>query len=245
MDVEKFPNLSKLLLDESFADAELSFSNGSARVLRSILAASCDYFYNFFYNKSRTVFIIDDISLADFRVYYKYLQESAEITETDIIALLNVQLVIKSNGLENKIYNFIKDEKNVAYIGILFEFTSKSVFENYHNLAKIVIGNNFDKLNEIHAFDSFNYVNLNDLFDQKFIKTKCQHAMLQIVTRWVDYDYKNRKNDWITLMTKLDFNRISSNTIKVYIRENPKISQVPELAQFYFDMLIDDKKHGY
>uniref|UniRef100_A0AC35TJ91 BTB domain-containing protein n=1 Tax=Rhabditophanes sp. KR3021 TaxID=114890 RepID=A0AC35TJ91_9BILA len=227
-----FPNLFGARL---FNDAELVFSDGSIKVSRMMLAGHSKIFFDVFTKDvTKTKFNIKSLKLADFKVYYEYVYfgDDFKIDGNKIVALLQVQIKLNSPDIRIKLIEWIKKKDFVTYLGIFYENSSRSELEEYHNLTEQLITTNFKALCEIKAFDSFTRDNFLRLMRKDFIKNKDQVIILDIITRWVEYDLKTRNSDWLDLILQIDYTKVGRITLEEYVKKNKNIYLIPDLVEF-------------
>uniref|UniRef100_A0AC35TWN6 BTB domain-containing protein n=1 Tax=Rhabditophanes sp. KR3021 TaxID=114890 RepID=A0AC35TWN6_9BILA len=229
-----FPNLFEASL---FNDAELVFSDRSMKVSRMILAGHSKYFYDLFTKDvTQTKFNIKSLKLADFKVYYEYVHsgDDFKIDGDKIVAFLQVQIELNLPDIRIKLKEWIMNKDFVIYQGIFYENSSKSELEEYHNLTKQLITTNFEALCQIKAFDSFSRDNFLKLMSKNFIKNKNKGIILDTIARWVEYDFSNRKSDWLDLVSQIDYTKVDHITLEEYVEKNENIYSMPDLMKFLF-----------
>uniref|UniRef100_A0AC35TNN8 BTB domain-containing protein n=1 Tax=Rhabditophanes sp. KR3021 TaxID=114890 RepID=A0AC35TNN8_9BILA len=222
-----FPNLFEASL---FNDAELAFSDGSMKVSRMILAGHSKYFFNLLTKDvTKTKFDIKNLKLADFKVYYEYVHsgDDFKIDGDKIVAFLQVQIKLNLPDIRIKLNEWIMNKEFIIYQGIFYENSSRSELEEYHNLIEQLITTNFKALCEIKAFDSFSRDNFLRLMRKDFIKNKDQGIILDIIARWVEYDFSNRKSDWLDLVSQIDYTKVelgglhsNQSVVEIDIKQN-------------------------
>uniref|UniRef100_A0AC35UCQ3 BTB domain-containing protein n=1 Tax=Rhabditophanes sp. KR3021 TaxID=114890 RepID=A0AC35UCQ3_9BILA len=236
-----FPNLFGTRL---FNDAELVFNDGSMKVSRMILAGHSKYFFDLLTkDATKTKFDIKSLKIADFKVYYEYVHsgDDFKIDGDKIVALLQVQIELNSPDIRIKLIEWIKKKDFVIYQGIFYENSNRSELEEYHNLTEQLITANFKALCEIKAFDSFSRDNFLRLMRKDFIKNKDQVIILDIITRWVEYDLNNRKSDWLDLVLQIDYTKVERITLEEYVEKNKNIYLIPDLMEFLFSKICAKK----
>uniref|UniRef100_A0AC35TXC4 BTB domain-containing protein n=1 Tax=Rhabditophanes sp. KR3021 TaxID=114890 RepID=A0AC35TXC4_9BILA len=218
-----------------FNDTELVFSDGSMKVSRMILAGHSKYFFDLLTKDvTQTKFDIKNLKMADFKVYYEYVHcgDDFKIDGDKILAFFQVQIELNLPDIRIKLIEWIKKNDFIIYQGIFYENSSKSELEEYHNLTKQLISINFKSLCEIKAFDSFSRDNFLRLMSKDFIKNMDQGIILDIIARWVEYDFINRKSDWLDLVSQIDYTKVERITLGEYVQKNEKIYSIPDLMKF-------------
>uniref|UniRef100_A0AC35TK25 BTB domain-containing protein n=1 Tax=Rhabditophanes sp. KR3021 TaxID=114890 RepID=A0AC35TK25_9BILA len=241
------PNFNYFVDNDVFTDAQLCFTDGSKiKVSRIILCGYSDYFMELFLqNIEETIFPISNMTLTDFKVFYDYilLGDKFVINANNFLSILNVQKVFNISGIENLISNWITKDENYLYQGIVFESTSDTKLEFCRKMSRILIDKEFMKLCKINAFDSFDISSFMELFDQKFIQSKDQDDVLEVITRWIEYDFKNRSCYWIELIQKLNYEKVSKSFLTDYMEKNPKVYESPQLTKFLVSKLSEKIKN--
>uniref|UniRef100_A0AC35U1K1 BTB domain-containing protein n=1 Tax=Rhabditophanes sp. KR3021 TaxID=114890 RepID=A0AC35U1K1_9BILA len=227
--------------DNPFADAELAFKDGTAHVSKSLLSYFSQYFYDLFMkDKTQDKYEIVEIALDDFKCYFEFILkgESFALRSGDILKLINIQKHLKCVYIKETLEEWLKKEEESVTLPIMFEMTNDIIFSQFNIQAKHLIQEDFVNISQKSSFDSLSYDNLNVLFDPTFLSKQNQTVILDIFTRWVEYDLKNRKNLFLNLLMKVDFGKIDNYYIlNIYSSKYPTIYQFPQITTFLFETM--------
>uniref|UniRef100_A0AC35TV23 BTB domain-containing protein n=1 Tax=Rhabditophanes sp. KR3021 TaxID=114890 RepID=A0AC35TV23_9BILA len=245
------PDYSRFLEKNPFGnDAKINFTDGSIEVSRLLLCGHSTFFVDLFTaDVLKSDFNLDELTLKDFKVFYEYIfrGDSFEINGDNIMSLLTNQKHYNVLDLENKLKSWVMDEKNMTFVGIMYENSRDT------------------KLQEMHAFkafDSFEDKSILGLFNKDFNKDKNQEVVLDIISSWVEFDYANRKGEWLNLLMQIYFDTtppaqssittsmfgnitlmqpflaLSDDYIANYTKTNLRIYENPAVSQFFVSLLV-------
>uniref|UniRef100_A0AC35TS90 BTB domain-containing protein n=1 Tax=Rhabditophanes sp. KR3021 TaxID=114890 RepID=A0AC35TS90_9BILA len=239
-------NYAKMSENNPFANAELVLRNGSAMVSKTLLCLFSQYFYDLFMkDKTKDKFEIPEIGLEDFKCYSDFLlQDDFEFSGEQILKLIIIQKQLKCPNIELAIEKCLNNRKYYNYLPIFYESTQNIVLSKFHDEIKTLIQNNVKNIYTNSSFDSIPYDNLIELFDSKCIESQDQTMLLNLFTKWIEFDFRNRNGLWIILLEKLDSTKLDDRYIfQEYCPHNPKVYEIPEVSKFLMNLNKSDEKY--
>uniref|UniRef100_A0AC35U3A1 DEP domain-containing protein n=1 Tax=Rhabditophanes sp. KR3021 TaxID=114890 RepID=A0AC35U3A1_9BILA len=162
-----------------------------------------------------------------------------QIDGDKLVSLLAIYLKLGLVDIESRLEGWISDDKVLKHQSIIYESCYKANLVQYSNLSKDLISTNFDVLYEIGAFDSLERDPFINLLDLDFIINKNQYLILDVITRWVEFEFQKRKMDWLHLITFINFQKIETKNLKEYMKINTNIYINPEMSLFFVNQLAE------
>uniref|UniRef100_A0AC35TZG9 BTB domain-containing protein n=1 Tax=Rhabditophanes sp. KR3021 TaxID=114890 RepID=A0AC35TZG9_9BILA len=187
------PNYEELAENNPFAIVELILTNGTIKVSRTVLSCRSDYFYDLFMKDlTKDKFEIPKIELDHFNCYFEVMQkaETFVLDGESIFKLTIIQKELQSPYLESLIVNWLENNLAKSYLPIIYEGACNIPSQLLRQKTKKLIQDNFKELCTISSYASLSYTNLNELFDNGFIKKQKQEDFLILFTEWFEHDLK-------------------------------------------------------